>query len=123
MTLRAVISVLLALTLALAAPFGLAAQLAATNRAADPSCTPADTCPCCEGTVCPCVDDAPVRGPEAPFAPRPTSDLRIDIAPVPLRTIVPIALPIAVSGTKPVARSTAMREGVRLQAAHCTWRT
>ena len=121
MTFRSVISVLLALTLALASPLGLAAPWVSIEKAA--GCEVATSCPCCEGPVCPCVGEAPQPEPQPPIAPRPTSDLRLDIAPVPFRVIVLVALPIAESFAKPVARLIATHDGVRPQASFCIWRT
>jgi len=123
MTFRAVISFLLAATLVLASPLGLAAQAAVVNRGADTGCEQVVSCPCCEGTVCACAGEAPQRAPEAPILPRPTSDVRIDIAPVQIRTIVLIALPIAESIEMPAARQSATHDGVRPQASFCIWRT
>ncbi|MBN8596896.1 MAG: hypothetical protein J0L78_04390 [Planctomycetes bacterium] len=123
MALRPIISVLLALTLALASPLVLAGSRAFLQDAPQAGCPIAESCPCCEGPVCPCAGEAPKRAPEAPIAPRPTSDLRVDIAPVPFRPIVLIALPIAESFAKPVARQSAAHDGVRPQASLCIWRT
>jgi len=86
-------------------------------------CAVAESCPCCEGTVCPCAGETPRRAPQVPIALRPTSDLRVDIAPVAFRTVVLIALPIAESVAMPVARQSAAHDGVRAQASFCIWRT
>lgn len=122
MTFRSVISVLLSLALALASPLGWASPLIAATNPAD-ACQPASSCPCCEGAVCPCAGEAPKQSPEAPAAPRPTTDLRVDIAPVPFRTIVLISPPVARSIAMPAARRSAARDGVRSQASLCIWRT
>jgi len=123
MVLRPLISFLLALSLALASPLGWAGSRALLNGESKAGCAIVESCPCCEGTVCPCAGEAPTRAPEAPIAPRPASDLRVDIAPVPVRFIVLIALPIAESFAKPVARQSAAHDGVRPQASLCIWRT
>ncbi|MBL8877010.1 MAG: hypothetical protein JNM86_14545 [Phycisphaerae bacterium] len=123
MAFRVVISAFLALTLALASPLGLAGSRAFIHDDSQSGCAIVESCPCCEGTVCPCAGEAPKRAPEAPIAPRPTSDLRVDIAPVPFRPIVLIALPIAESFAKPVARRSTAHDGVRPQASLCIWRT
>ncbi|MGH7245278.1 MAG: hypothetical protein ACREJD_17845 [Phycisphaerales bacterium] len=116
------ISALLSLTLAFATPVGLAAPPKAdATIAAD--CAEVPACPCCGGPSCPCAGEAPQRAPEAPVVPRPSSDIRVDIGPVPARLIEWMAAPITEIVTTPVSRSTATRDGVRLQASLCIWRT